>query len=98
MFEIRFGEREQIVLQGRFDAAQTSRAREFFDQVVESRVVDCSRLEYISSAGLGVLLKVQKRLMATEDGLALVGLNNHIRDVFRYAGLDKVFKITGESK
>jgi anti-anti-sigma factor len=93
MFEIRFGEQKEILLQGRFDAAQTTRARELFDQVTDSRVVDCSRLEYISSAGLGVLLKVQKRLMASEDGLRLVGLNHHIRDVFRYAGLDNVFEI-----
>ena len=93
MFEIGFGENEEVVLQGRLDAAQTAKAHEFFDQINESRVVDCRRLEYISSAGLGVLLKVQKRLMAAEGGLTLVALSNHIRDVFRYAGLDRVFKI-----
>jgi anti-sigma B factor antagonist len=93
MFEIRFGENEQIVLHGRFDAAQTVKADEFFKQINESRIVDCGRLEYISSAGLGVLLKVQKRLQMVDEGLTLANLNNHIVDVFRYAGLDRIFKI-----
>jgi anti-anti-sigma factor len=93
MFDIRIDENERIVLQGRFDAAQTATAHEFFDGITGSRVVDCSNLEYISSAGLGVLLKVQKRLMAAQEGLTLAGLNSHIQDVFRYAGLDQVFNI-----
>ena len=93
MFEIRFGENEEVLLQGRFDAAQTARAHDFFDQINESRIVDCSRLEYISSAGLGVLLKVQKRLKVADKGLTLAKLSNHILDIFRYAGLDRVFTI-----
>jgi len=93
MFEIEFGDKEEIVLKGRFDAAQVPAARKFLEQVSESRVVDFGRLDYISSAGLGVLLRVQKRLKSGGKGLTLVGLNNHIRDVFRYAGLDQVFKI-----
>jgi anti-sigma B factor antagonist len=96
MFEIRFGERGEVVLKGRLDAAQTARAREFFEQITESSVVDCSGLEYISSAGLGVLLRTQKRLMAESAQLTLVDLNKHIHDVFRYAGLDQVFKIEQE--
>jgi anti-sigma B factor antagonist len=93
MFEIQFGENGEVVLEGRLDAAQAARAREFLEGVAESRVVDFTRLEYISSAGLGVLLRVQKRLKGNGDELTLTGLNHHIRDVFRFAGLDQVFKI-----
>jgi anti-sigma B factor antagonist len=93
MFEIRFNEQGAVVLEGRLDAAQTARAMEFFDRLTESSVVDCRGLEYISSAGLGVLLKTQKRLMAVKGELILLNLNNHIHDVFHYASLDKVFKI-----
>jgi anti-sigma B factor antagonist len=93
MFKIKFGDQGQVVLKGRLDAAQTDTARQFFESVTDSRIIDCSGLEYISSAGLGVLLKVQKRLMAANNELTLVDLNNHILDVFRYAGLDRVFKI-----
>jgi anti-sigma B factor antagonist len=96
MFEIRFGEKREVLLEGRFDAGQVDKAHRFFEQVNESRVVDCGSLEYISSAGLGVLLRVQKRLMGADGRLTLVNLNHHIADIFRYAGLDRVFMIDGE--
>jgi anti-sigma B factor antagonist len=55
--------------------------------------MDCSRLEYISSAGLGVLLKTQKRLMAGSGKLRLSGINRHLQDIFQYSGCDQSFEI-----
>ena len=48
--------------------------------------LDCSGLEYISSAGLGVLLKTQKRLLAPGGKLRLAGVNRHLQDIFGYSG------------
>jgi anti-sigma B factor antagonist len=83
----------KIVLSGRLDAAQARKAQEFLDGVDAPRELDCAELEYISSAGLGVLLRTQKRVMAKGGGLKLVNVSNHIRDVFRYSGFDKIFVI-----
>jgi anti-sigma B factor antagonist len=47
----------------------------------------------VSSAGLGVLLKTQKRVMASGQGLRLINANKHIRDIFKYAGFDRIFEI-----
>ena len=47
----------------------------------------------ISSAGLGVLLKTQKRLVAGGSGLKIINVNNHIKDVFRYSGFNAIFDI-----
>jgi anti-anti-sigma factor len=55
--------------------------------------VDLAGLDYISSAGLGVLLKTQKRAMAAGRGLRIVNVNRHIADIFRYAGFDKIFEV-----
>jgi anti-anti-sigma factor len=55
--------------------------------------LDCTQLEYISSAGLGVLLKTQKRLLGAAGGLRLAGLKPHIKDVFVYSGFDQLFEI-----
>ncbi len=55
--------------------------------------LDMGRLDYISSAGLGVLLKTQKRLMAGGGGLRLVNVSRHINDIFSYSGFDKLFEI-----
>jgi anti-sigma B factor antagonist len=92
MLRIERGKEGNILLIGRWDAAQTQEADAFFRTIGEPTVVDFGRLEYISSAGLGILLVTQKRLMGA-GGLKLVGMNKHIRDVFRYAGLESVFKI-----
>ena len=93
MFEIGRGAAGEIVLKGRLDAAQCDKALQFFDGVAEPNVVDFAGLEYISSAGLGVLLKAQKRVMQAGRGLRLVNVNRHIGDIFRYAGFDKIFDI-----
>jgi len=93
MFEIGFNESGQVAVSGRLDAAQAARAQEFLDAVADRCVLDMSELEYISSAGLGVLLRTHKRLMGREDGLELINVNKHIADIFRYSGFDKLFVI-----
>ena len=93
MFDIKFGDDGEVVLDGRLDASQTGKAEAFLAEVVESRVVDCKSLEYISSAGLGALLLTQKKLQQSGQGLTLVNVNNHIHDIFHYSGLDRVFRI-----
>ncbi|TFG64316.1 MAG: anti-sigma factor antagonist [Gemmatimonadales bacterium] len=93
MFKIEFGEDGVIVCGGRLDAAQTRTAEAFLDSVSEPAVMDCSELEYISSAGLGALLKTQKRLMAVGGGLKLIKVNSHVNDIFGYAGFDRIFEI-----
>ncbi len=86
-------EGERVVVRGRFDHLQGPFAEQFFDGVEDSRVVDFKELEYISSAGIGVLLKTQKRLRLSGGALKIVNPNHHIRDVFRYAGLIEVFQM-----
>ena len=98
MFSIDFDEAGHVVMSGRLDAAQAAHAQEFLDHVHGACQVDMKELEYISSAGLGVLLKTHKRLMTVAgqpgvDGLQLVNVNHHINDIFRYSGFDKLFSI-----
>jgi anti-sigma B factor antagonist len=93
MFEIGFNDGGEVVISGRLDAAQAARAQEFLDAVSDRCVLDMSALEYISSAGLGVLLRTHKRLMTGESGLELIKVNKHIADIFRYSGFDRLFVI-----
>ena len=98
MFQIAFDESGTIVAEGRLDAAQAPHAQEFLDEVTGRCVLDLGKLEYISSAGLGVLLRTHKRLMGDDHGLKLVNVNHHINDIFMYSGFDKLFEIeTAES-
>lgn len=93
MFEIRLSDGGDVVMTGRLDAAQCDKALKFLDGVASPRTVDLGGLEYISSAGLGVLLKTQKRAMASGQGLRLVNVNRHLQDIFRYAGFDRIFEV-----
>ena len=93
MLTIDFGADGAVIIAGRLDAAQSPAAQSFLDKVSGAVTLDCSRLEYISSAGLGVLLKTQKRLMASAGKLRLVGVNRHLRDIFQYSGFDQIFEI-----
>lgn len=94
MFEIGFNDEGTVQMTGRLDAAQSPRAQEFLDRISTGPcTLDLVGLEYISSAGLGVLLKTHKRLMVGSKGLTLVNVNTHIIDIFRYSGFDKLFEI-----
>ena len=93
MLGIGYGEEGRVVVTGRLDAAQSPAAQSFLDGVNGTVTLDCTGLEYISSAGLGVLLKTQKRLMATAGRLRLAGVRPHLRDIFVYSGFDKLFEI-----
>ena len=86
-----------VVLAGRLDASQAEGAQAFLDKVQGTVTLDCNGLEYISSAGLGVLLKTQKRLLASAGKLRLVGLKPHLRDIFTYSGFDQLFEIESAS-
>lgn len=93
MFDIKFGDNGEIVCKGRLDAAQCELAQSFMDAVEGASTLDFAELEYISSAGLGVLLKTQKRLAESGAGLKIINVNNHIGDVFRYSGFNAIFDI-----
>ena len=83
----------EVRLGGVFDASQVATAEPVFQEIRQTTVVNFEALEYISSAGLSVLLMTQKRLKGAGHELKLVNLSNHISDVFRYAGFDLIFEI-----
>ena len=93
MLAIEQGAPGVVMISGRLDAAQSTTAQDFLDKVQGAATLDCTNLQYISSAGLGVLLKTQKRLMASGGRLRLSGVRPHLRDIFVYSGFDKLFEI-----
>ena len=93
MFEIEMGGGGEIVCRGRLDASQCENAERFLAGLEGSSTLDFDELEYISSAGLGILLKTQKRLAGSGAGLKIINVNKHIHDVFRYSGFHAIFDI-----
>jgi anti-anti-sigma factor len=99
MFKIDFAADGSVALAGRLDAAHAEAAQAFLDRVPQGVVtLDLSGLEYISSAGLGVFLKTQKRLVSGGGKLRLAGASPHLREIFQYSGFDQIFEILPVSK
>jgi len=92
MFDITRDEDGLIQLAGRLDAASAPLARDFLETVDTSSRLDFSDLVYIASAGLGLLVAVQRRLMAKGEGLSLTGLSPHLKEVLVLAGFEGIFK------
>ena len=93
MIEIKQSGNNLIEISGRLDASQVEKAQEYLAKMNESCTVDFTGLDYISSAGLGILLATLKRLDESGHSLKLRGMNKLVRDVFKYSRLDTVFKI-----
>ena len=93
MLEVQLNERGDVVLTGRFDAAQVDKARDVFDGLKVTTFVDFSGLEYISSAGLGVLVATQRRLKESGQKLILRNLKGYVRDIFKIARFELIFDI-----
>jgi anti-sigma B factor antagonist len=93
MFEIEYGSGGEVLCRGRLDAAQCATAERFMGGLDGATTLDFNELDYISSAGLGILLKTQKRLAAQGASLKIINVNNHIHDVFRYSGFHAIFDI-----
>ncbi len=93
MLDIRIVKEGEVVMTGRFDASQVDKARAVLDQVSSTAVVDMKDLQYVSSAGLGVLLAAQKRLSQKGHGLRLANMSKHVRDIFQITRLETIFEI-----
>jgi anti-anti-sigma factor len=91
------GDVTTIEIQGRLDN-QTSQAFEaevlpIFARGVTKVQIDCSQLEYISSSGLRVFLKIKKAALNREGDVTIIGISAMIKDVFEMTGFASLFNI-----
>jgi len=93
VLDIKIDDNGTVFLAGRFDASQVEKAKETLGGLNDSTEIDFSGLEYIASAGIGVILITFKRLSDAGKTFKLVNMTDRIRNVFQFAGLDKVFMI-----
>jgi anti-sigma B factor antagonist len=68
------------------------------DEKPEQVVVDLSKVSYIDSSGLAVLIEGMQNVEAYGGKFALVGLQENVRPIFEIARLDQVFRIFPDAK
>lgn len=66
---------------------------EIAERGVKHLIINLSKVEYLDSTGLGVLIGGLKRLREGEGNLVLVGPGMRILRIFEITGLDKIFDI-----
>jgi anti-anti-sigma factor len=71
-----------------FEAAVTAR----LDEGCQKLVFDFSDLDFMSSAGLRVVLLAGKRMREAKGKLAFAGLRDNVHDVFAMSGFLKLFQ------
>ena len=88
-------ESAQITVVGRLDTQTAPELEKEIDEIIcniKNLTFDMKRLEYISSAGLRVILKFQK-IMNTKGCMKLTGVNDNIMEIFEITGFLDILTI-----
>lgn len=89
-------------LDGRLDAASSPILERKIANLIEEDhyhlLLDFSRVDYLSSAGMRVLLSATKKLSSKKGGLILFSLTEDVSEVIKMAGFDKILRIFSSEK
>jgi anti-sigma B factor antagonist len=91
----REAEKLTVAIEGRLDtttAPELEKALGTLLEGVTDLVLDMTNLEYVSSAGLRVILKAQK-VMFRSGKMKLIGVNESIMEVFEITGFSDILEI-----
>lgn len=88
---------EQGCLIGELDTTATTNQAEELNQVLaladKQIEVDCSELEYISSAVLRFFMQLKRESEAKGGAIRISHLNEDVNDIFRMSGFQNIFTI-----
>lgn len=86
-----------VHLNGRLDASTSSKVETFIGEIFEggaqALIIDFTKLDYISSAGLRVMLSVAKRAKTAQAKLALFGLTDEVKQIFDISGFTNILPV-----
>ena len=63
------------------------------DKGVKKMIIDCSNLNFITSYGVGVLLRLHKKLKGAGGDIKIAGVHSRIIEVLQIMKLTKIFDI-----
>ena len=84
-----------VKVEGRLDTATAPELEKELDEVLgeaEELVFDFEGLEYMSSAGLRILLATQKK-MSAKGGMKVTNVNDVISEIFEITGFSDILTI-----
>ncbi len=88
-----------LAFEGKLDTQTSPDAQQQLTRLIEEGenrfLVNFEKLDYISSAGLRVLLAAAKQLKGSDGELRICSLNEVVREVFDISGFTTIFKVFG---
>ena len=85
------------ILNGRLDTPAAVKAQQEITPLLENAdkeiLLDCSRLEYISSSGLRLFLTIRKETAAKGGKVIIQNVSDDIKKVFMMTGFFNLFEI-----
>ncbi len=90
----------EISIRGRLDNDSASDLNDAVDEILRKGqhavVVDLGNVEYMSSAGLGALIRAHKRFRAVQGMFGVKTAAAHVEEVIRLSGVAKMLMCTAE--
>jgi anti-anti-sigma factor len=91
------GEVKVVRMKGSLDTQTSPEAQtqmtELIAQGAAKIVVNFEKLDYVSSAGLRILLTTAKKLKGIGGELRICGLNGDVQEAFRFAGFHMILTV-----
>jgi anti-sigma B factor antagonist len=86
-----------VLVSGEIDIYTAQQFRDKLYHVVESSekdvTIDCSKLNYIDSTGLGIFVGALKKSKLNGRNIYIINIRDNIKKLFVITGLDKLFII-----
>lgn len=86
-----------ISLKGKLDAYHSEDIEDKLLPLIENYnknfIIDFSEVDYISSAGLRLFMKISKMLEKTKKQIVFTYVNKHLTEIFEITGFNTIFKI-----
>ena len=81
--------------EGRLDSSAAKDVEDEIDGLLahadKEIVLDCTKLEYISSMGLRLFLRIRKEVSAKGGQVSILNINKDVKNVFAMTGFDEFF-------
>ena len=89
-------EKAVAAVSGRLDTVSSAELKQKLDEAGIAGLdleLDFTEVEYVSSAGLRLLVLLQRQALGTGHTMVIRNINNVIREIFRISGFNKAFTV-----
>lgn len=86
-----------VIPEGEIDIYTSPKLKEKLSEALEDKktdiLMDCEKLDYVDSTGLGALISILKTIRNNDNNIYMENVKPNIRKLFNITELDKVFVI-----